>query len=122
MKINGSKSALQFLRAAQLIDEPIATVFKASGKHYQRPWREMVGTEVIDCARGEDCKDSRDGITTSDTGSWTVDLPMARDHITKALVQLRDDDNLKLVSSWMVSFSLFSLSLICFSWIDVKCV
>lgn len=110
MKINGSKSALKFLRKAQLIDEKIATIFKAIGKHFQRAWRKMVEPDVIDCARGEDCKDSRHRITTSETGSWTVDLPMARDHIVKALVQLCDADKLELVSSWMVSFSVFSLS------------
>ena len=110
MKPNHNNSALKFLRKAQLVDEEIATTFKAIGKHFQRAWRKMVEPEVIDCARGEDCKDRRHRITTSETGSWTVDLPMARDHITKALVQLRDADKLELVSSWMVSVSVFSLS------------
>jgi hypothetical protein len=86
MKPNHNTSA--FKCKAGLVDEEIATTFKAIGKHFQRAWREMVKPDVIDCARGEDCKDSRHRITTSETGSWSVDLPMARDHIVKALVQL----------------------------------
>mmetsp|Transcript_17240 Transcript_17240/g.33597 ORF Transcript_17240/g.33597 Transcript_17240/m.33597 type:complete len:157 (-) Transcript_17240:1080-1550(-) len=106
---NHNCSALKFLRAAQLIDEEIATIFKAIGKHYQRAWRKMVEPEVIDCARGEDCTDSRQLITTSETGSWTVDLPMARYNIVKALVQLRDDDKLETVYFYICPSPFFSL-------------
>ena len=101
MNLKGGVSAIQ--RLGNLLNPDGVKLFKALGKLYQTPWRELIKGEKMECARGVNCKKKDDHtIITKNTGTWSIDLKMSRNDIVTALQELRVENKLPLVSGWKV--------------------
>jgi len=91
-------SFIRFLLGNRLITHVQAEHLRKYSKDSQSDWTNLVADDIIDCALGLD-KCNHGGNITTATDPFSFDLaPWGRDHITTALVQLRDAGQLYKVS------------------------
>jgi hypothetical protein len=99
---HGHVSFIRFLLDYRLITHAQAIDLQKYSKKFQGKWAALVADDIIECALGVDkCKHGGNINTATDPFSFDL-APWGRDHITTALVQLRDAGQLYKVSGCKV--------------------